>query len=202
MSEYDYKPNSHKYKERQKQEAQGEKRVAKVVKGNVKTKKRGEIRKFADVILAEDVGEVKRRAVDDVLIPSIKNALLDLIVETATMLFKGESARGRKRAGDYVSYRSYSDRDRRDTREPRARTRFDFDDLIFESRGEAELVREQMEDMIERYGMVTVADMYDMADLTAPYTGNRYGWTSIRSAEVVRTRDGYVIKLPRAMVID
>lgn len=202
MSEYDYKPNSHKYKERQKQEAQGEKRAVKVVTGNVKTKKRGEMRKFADVILAEDVGEVKRRAVEDVLIPSIKNALLDLIVETATMLFKGESARGRKRAGDYVSYRSYSDRDRRESREPRAKTRFDFEDLIFESRGEAELVREQMGDMIEQYGMVTVSDMYDMADLTAPYTGNRYGWTSIRSAEVVRTRDGYIIKLPRAMVID
>ena len=41
-----------------------------------------------------------------------------------------------------------------------------------------------------------------MADLTSPYTSNKYGWTNIRSAEAVRVRDGYILKLPKAMPID
>jgi hypothetical protein len=44
--------------------------------------------------------------------------------------------------------------------------------------------------------------MYDMADLTAPFTGNKYGWTDIRGASVERVYDGYIIKLPRAMPIE
>jgi hypothetical protein len=51
--------------------------------------------------------------------------------------------------------------------------------------------------------MVTVADMYDMADSTAPYTSNRYGWTSLRTAEVKRVQGGYyIIDLPKAAPID
>ena len=59
-----------------------------------------------------------------------------------------------------------------------------------------------MYDVIEQYEVVSVSDLYDMADLVAPHTGNRYGWTDLRNAEVIRVRDGYVIKLPRALPID
>lgn len=50
--------------------------------------------------------------------------------------------------------------------------------------------------------MVTVADMYDLAGLTAPFTAQRYGWFNIRTAEVIRGRDGYYLKMPKAMPID
>ena len=59
-----------------------------------------------------------------------------------------------------------------------------------------------MNEIIDRYGVVTVADLYDMADLSAPYTSNKYGWTSVRNVEIGRVRDGYVLKLSRAMPID
>ena len=59
-----------------------------------------------------------------------------------------------------------------------------------------------MHDAIARYGIVTVADLYDMAGLTAPYTSQKYGWMSVNGVNVVRTRDGYVLKLPRAVPID
>lgn len=72
---------------------------------------------------------------------------------------------------------------------------------MFETRGEADAVIDQMGAVIDQYNVVTVADMYDMADLTAPYTSNKYGWTSIRDARVERVRDGYVIKMPKARPI-
>ena len=59
-----------------------------------------------------------------------------------------------------------------------------------------------MSDIVGQYGMVTVADMYDLAGLTPPYTAQRYGWFNIRTAEVIRGRDGYYLKMPKAMPID
>ena len=59
MSEPVYTPNSHKYKEEQKRAAATEeKRVVKVAKGPVKTKK-NEVRKLADIFISEDVGYEK-----------------------------------------------------------------------------------------------------------------------------------------------
>ena len=202
MPEYDYKPNSHKYKERQKEAANEEKRVQKVVSGNVKTKKKSDVHKLADVFFSEDISNVKSYIIGDVLIPAFKKTIVDMITNGTDMLVYGESrSRKRRSDSDYVSYRSYSDR-RDDRREPRARSRFDYEDLVFESRGAAEAVRDEMQDALEDYGVVIVADMYDAAGLTAPYTANSFGWTSIRNSEVVRVRDGYVIRLPRPMAID
>ena len=64
---------------------------------------------------------------------------------------------------------------------------------------------DQMREMVDResgYGLVTVADMYDMAGLSVPYTARNYGWFNLRTAEVMRGHDGYFLKLPRAMPID
>ena len=59
-----------------------------------------------------------------------------------------------------------------------------------------------MNDIIARYDYVRVLDLYDMAELTAPFTANRYGWTNLKNAYVDRVRDGYIIRLPRAMPLD
>ena len=59
-----------------------------------------------------------------------------------------------------------------------------------------------MDDILEKYGMVSVADLYDLVGVTGNYTDNKYGWTNLSNAEIVRVRDGYQIKLPRARVLD
>lgn len=200
----DYKPNSNRFKEEQKAAITNppEKKVEKVIKGKAKTKKKGEIRKFADGFISEDVSNVKSYIIDDLIIPTLKRTIVDAIKNSAEMIFLGKiSDSGRSRSGaGYVSYRDYNKRD-----EPRSRessSRFDYDEIRFDTRADAEAVLDQMIDMIGRYGLVTVADMYDMADLTAPYTSNRYGWMSLRTADVARASDGYYIRLPRASAID
>lgn len=200
----EYQPNSHKSKEEKAIEAPTkEKRVQKVVNGKVKTKK-NEGRKLASMFISEDAANVKSYIVLDVLIPAIKKAILDIVTDGADMILYGGSGSNKRKSGNKISYRSYYDDKKDDRRDSglRAKGRFDYDDLVFDSRGECEAVREQMVDVIDTYGFVTVADMYDMADLPAPYTSSKYGWTSIRTAETVRVRDGYVLKLPKAMPID
>ena len=200
----EYPANSHRSKELATEGRSEERKVQKVVSGKVTTKK-NEVRKLTDIFISEDARNVKSYIFMDVLVPAIKKAISDIVTDGIDMILYGGSGSGRKtKPSNNVSYRNYyeSPRNSISSRNDPQRSRFDYDDIVFESRGEAELVREQMVDMIERYGFVTVADMYDMADLTSPYTSNKYGWTNIRSAEAVRVRDGYILKLPKAMPID
>lgn len=200
----EYPANSHRSKELATEGRSEERKVQKVVSGKVTTKK-NEVRKLTDIFISEDARNVKSYIFMDVLVPAIKKAISDIVTDGIDMILYGGSGSGRKtKPSNSVSYRNYyeSPRSSMSSRNEPQRSRFDYDDIVFESRGEAELVREQMVDMIERYGFVTVADMYDMADLTSPYTSNKYGWTNIRSAEAVRVRDGYILKLPKAIPID
>lgn len=194
-----YQPNSHKFKEEQREK----KKVEKVVNGTVKTKP-NTARKFTNLFISEDVSSVKSYIFMDVLVPAIKKAVSDIVRDGIDMLLYGES-KGRKNStnASYVSYRSYSDRDRRDDRHTsRSRVGYNFDDIILESRGEAEEVLTRMDELIDTYGIVSVADLYDLVGVTGNYTDNKYGWTNIRNAEPVRVRNGYILKLPKALPIN
>lgn len=210
MSEPVYTPNSHKYREEQKNKAPVEKRVTKVAKGPVKTKK-NEIRKFTDIFISEDIGSVKNYIFMDVLVPAIKKAVYDIVTNGIDMFLYGGSGKGKTSSGGAkVSYRQYYDQKNtgssgyRGSENTRVANGFDYEDLVFSNRGDAEMVKQQMKDVISRYGVVTIADMYEMADpnLTAPYTSHKYGWMDVSMAEAIRVRDGYILKLPRAVPID
>ena len=195
-----YKPNSHKYKEEQKNVPAERKKVEKVVKGKVKTKKKGELSKFKDMFISEDVSDVKSYIFMDVLIPAAKKAISDIVRDGIDMILYGNTHRRSSSSGaSYVSYRSYSDRDRRDDRrESRTRTGYSYDDIVLEDRGEAEEVLERMTELIDTYDVVSVADLYDLVGKSCNYTGNKYGWTNVRNAEPIRVRDGYLLKMPKA----
>ena len=75
-------------------------------------------------------------------------------------------------------------------------------DIIIENRGEAEDVLSRMDELIDQYGLVSVADLYDLVGINGNYTDNKYGWFNIRTASVVRVRDGYMIKLPKAVPLN
>lgn len=198
----EYKSNSHRSKELQAKER--EKKVEKVVTGKVITKKRSGFRKFADEFISEDAKNVKSYVFGEVLIPAIKKAVLDIVTDGINMILYGESGRGHKRStADRVSYRNYYDGPRGSSRDDRGySSRRSYDDIILDSRGEAEEVLARMDELMDTYGLVRVADLYDLVGITGEYTDNRYGWTSIRTAEIVRVREGYAIKMPRAIPID
>ena len=205
MSEPVYTPNSHKYKEQQKA-ATEEKRVQRVVSGPVKTKK-NEFRKIADIFISEDVANVKNYIFMDVLVPAVKKAIYDIVTNGIDMFLYGGSNKNRSNSsGTKVSYRQYYDQKNssgyRGSENVKTHNAFDYDDIIFNSRGEAEAAKQQMQDIVARYGIVTVNDLYEMTPLSAPYTAQKYGWMDVSNVEVVRVRDGYILKLPRAVPID
>lgn len=207
MNEREYGPNSNKHKEEQKNLA--EKKFEKVVNGAAKTKKKSEFSKLTSKIFSvEDAQDIKEYITDDVIVPGIKNLILDFIIGGATKLFGGKNRRPRSGAGSvsYTSFYNNNDSTRivggASSSISASRPRFDFDEIVYATRGDAEYVRTLMDEAIAKYGFVTVADMYDMSGLTQPYTSAKYGWMNIRNADIVPVRDGYVIKLPRISAID
>lgn len=82
----------------------------------------------------------------------------------------------------------------------RVAANYSYDDLIFSMRGDAELVLTRMYELLGTYRAVSIADMFDLAGVTSPngYTDNKYGWTDLSDARVIRVNGGYVIDLPRA----
>lgn len=199
----EYKSNSHKFKESQSQSLIEKKKVEKVVHGKVRTKPKSGISKISEVFISEDAANVKSYIVMDVLVPAVKKAISDIVRDGIDMILYGES-RGRKSStnSSYVSYRDYSRSDDRDRfRESRTRTGYNHDDVVLETRGEAEEVLSRMDELIDTYGVVSVADLYDLIGKSCEYTDNKYGWTNIRTAEPIRVRDGYMLKLPKALPI-
>lgn len=197
----DFPSNSFKSKENKQ-----DKKVEKVVKGKAKPKKKTNMQKFSDVFISEDVGDVKSYIIWDVLIPSIKKAISDIVTDGIDMILYGSSGRTKKRQTSRVSYGNYydgSDR-KRDRGTSTVRNGCEYENIIFESRGDAEKVLSSMDEIIDMYEFVSVADLYDLADIsTDKYTLNNYGWTNLHSARVVKCRgEGWTIKFPKALPLN
>jgi hypothetical protein len=79
----------------------------------------------------------------------------------------------------------------------RARANFDFDEIILPTRVEAEEVIDRMFDLVAKYEMVTVADLYDLVGIQGNYTDEKYGWEDVRGAGVTRVSNGYLLDIPR-----
>lgn len=171
------------------------KQVSKIVKGKVK--KRTSI--FSSVI-ADDVTSIGSYIVNDVIVPTVKRAIVDAVSDGVSMLFLGEKTSSKKRtgSGDYISYRDYS-RSSRDGYERHSRP--SYDDIVFERKSDAEEVLSTLDDIIEEYGVASVNDLYELVGERTEYTKNKYGWTSLRGADIISCRGGYRLKLPKATLI-
>ena len=190
----EYKSNSHRSKEQS-----SDKKVEKVISGNAKVKKRS--------ALSDDIQNIKSYVVMDVLIPAAKKAISDIVTNGIDMiLYPGGNGRPKRSNANHVSYRSYYDNRDRDRRyDPETRSRrssYSCDDIIIDTRAEAEEVLERMDELLDTYNVVSVADLYDLVGISCSYTDNKYGWTNLRNAEVIRVRDGYFLRLPKAGPID
>ena len=206
MEEEDYKPNSNRFKEEQKRVE--DKKVEKIISSPVITRKRSGIKRIKDDFISEDAKNIKSFIFGDVLLPAMKKAIHDIFTEGIDIILYGESRGNRRSAADRVSYRSYYDSGysnygRYSTRQADRRpSMYEYDDIILNSRAEAEEVLDRLDELIAQYGLISVADLYDLVGISGDPTNNGYGWTSIRNAKVTRVREGYMIEMPKPMPID
>lgn len=200
----EFKDKSNSFKTRAKKKSSEEpKKVQKIVTGEVHTKKRSGVRKLADIFLPEDVNSIKNHVIYDVIIPAAKK----IISDTVDTYLYGENSTNRKtNTSSKVSYEnSYVSalQNKSYNKALPLRKSYLFDEISFVRRGDAEAVLVQMDELIDTYGFATVADLYDLSGITTgSYVDNNWGWSDIRTAQVVRDRDGFLLKFPKAKPID
>lgn len=175
-------------------------KVQPIVKGKVKKNYKG-------LIFTEDVKSVGSYILLDVLVPAIKNAAYDMITNGISMMLFGNnkptnsSPTNGVRSTPYVSYNKFSRSPEPQTRRA-ATSGLVQEDIIFATRADAESVLMRMDEIVAQYQFVSIADYKELAGLTGSYTDNYYGWASLHTADVVRNRDGYYIKLPRPIPME
>lgn len=202
----EYQSNSHKSRELT-TETSAEKRAKKVVTGTVKIKK-NEGRKIANMFISEDINSVRSYVIEEVIIPMIKNGIVEAGKTFIEMIFFGSDRGSDRRAtglSDRVSYRRFYD-DRNNVRyesSPVISNKFDYKDIVLSSERDARNVLLEMKGILKTYGLVRIGDLYDiLGDESVPHTAFDYGWTDLSHTEIRRVRDGYLLVLPKAMDIN
>jgi hypothetical protein len=192
------------------------KEVKKIIKGNVKQRKKPFMKKLTDTFVGEDVDNVWEYLFYDVLVPATKNTLVDMVQGGVEMLLFGEKRRNniqRNADKSYISYNGISSnsslynrnsptRDSKRDISYRGRSSHNFDEIILTTRGEAEEVISHLADLVVDYGQASVADLYDLVGITGQFTDNKYGWRDLSSASVSRLREGFVLNLPKTIILD
>lgn len=201
----DYQGNADKNKE----EKKSDKQIEKVVTGEVVQKPKTIGRKFKDIFFGGDLKAATRYVTGDVLLPALRNLVVDMTSKGIERIVYGESGIRRRGSTDYrprVSYNtSYNNPIYRDPRSTRPllpdqsalnRQRKESVDLVLASKEEAERVVEQLIDIIDKYDVVSWADLCELVGWPSSHVDNKWGWTYLTNVDIRQTRDGYLIDLP------
>lgn len=168
--------------------------------------------KFMSLIIPEDITDIKKYIRDDVIIPGIKGLLLD----TMAMIFFNETytgKRGRIFNFEKKSYssmyggKSYNSSSRSERQKSNSyvnddRNRIDYRDVVLTDRADAEAVIEQLQMSIEKYGQVSIGDLYSLIDITPKHTDFDWGWTDPRCIGLRRVSNGYLINVDDARFLE
>lgn len=205
--------NSHKAKGGK--EEQSEKKIERVTTGEVSRRKKPLGKRFSESILAgEDARGVWGFVVMDILLPAAKDMMADAVSQGFERMIYGEVKSTSRRTGSrpggsngYVSYNRFAPSGGR-REEParnlsrRSRASHDFDEIVLETRVEAEAVIDGLFELVSKYNSATVADLYELVGISGNYTDDKWGWDDLRGAGVTRVRNGYLLDLPKPDPLD
>ncbi|MBP5324669.1 MAG: hypothetical protein J6Y86_04165 [Pseudobutyrivibrio sp.] len=193
--------------------SQENREVKKVIKGNATFAKPSLLRRIKNTFISDDASNVGSYIVDDIIIPSIQDGIMNSIISAATMIF----GRGR---GPYYGYRPYNNVSRASWRQPDRydntpydrygyrrddrvasdyRSTRSYKDVEIPSYEEALDVIHELYSLLENYHMVRVSDYFSAAGLTGEFTDNQWGWYDLPPRIAPRrTMTGrWTIDLPR-----
>lgn len=204
----DYQGNAKKERAKiERVEKKTEKNIKKVVTGEVIQKPKGVGRKFKDIFLGGDARQAARYVTADVLLPALRNLIVDMVTKGAERLIYGELQYRRRPTINYSSrYQGVQYNRPFDPRDPRERSyivsdrvrqnRHEINDVILATKEEADLVVERLIDIIDKYEIVSLADLYDLLGLQTSHIDNKWGWTVLGNVPIRQIRQGYLLELP------
>lgn len=203
-------------------EAIDPKKIEKVVTGEVHQRKKPVGKRFLETFFGGTAKGAATYVVMDVVLPAVKDVIFDAFSTGIERILFGEGRGGNRRTigrpsgpvsgrNGYVSYNQFSSGPpggRREREEPRslsrkARSNHDFEEIVLGSRAEANAVLERMFDIIEKYDVCSISDLYKLVGIAPQFTDEHWGWKDIHDARPVRAGSaGYVLDLPKPEYIE
>jgi hypothetical protein len=184
------------------------KKIERVTSGEAVRKKKSLGKQFKETFIVGDAKTALRYVMFDVLVPAAKDMLVEAGAQGIERLVFGDS---RRRGGStppqtgptgLIQYHRMRQSGPQRAMSRQARARHDFDEIVLQSRIEAEEVIDRLFDLVSRYESATVADLYELVGLASAHTDHKWGWTDLRGAGVSRVRGGFLLDLPEPHPLD
>lgn len=171
---------------------------SKVIAKASEKKNRTVYRALSDFVVS-DIPEVWEHLVIDVVIPTVKSMLTDMVTQGVQSLLYGNSAP--KTRGSYVTYGSRSTTSYSRASAPmrsRPQTRSDdrIRDLEFESNQDLRDMLAFIAEVFDDREVLTVAELKEAAGLKVSYVDDRWGWGREASFRSVVDRGRHVLLVP------
>lgn len=203
----------HNVKKTHDEKAEEEKIITPIVEGRVIVRKKGAFSKIRDFFAHEDSQSIGEYVLMDVALPAVRDLIFEMINAGAEKtLYPDTVSRGdySRRSSRTPYDRISTEKARRggDSRDPRSRMSavgrktHNFKEVILEDRAEAEEVLTDMYGLLDRFQMVTVADVYGLVGEDSDFIDSKWGWTNLDGAKASRVRGGYMLILPPTEELD
>lgn len=186
-----------------------EKNVEKIISGDVVARKKPIGKRISEAFTGDDAQAAGNYVLFEVVLPTFKSMLSEAVSQGVERMLFGD-ARPRSSVGMKGMHTAYnkisSGGNPYSAKMPQmsrpARAAHNFDEIVLESRSEAQEVIDRLVLFVEEYGVATVSDLYSLVGITGSFTDDKWGWTDMRGAEVRMIRGGFLVNLPRPMPLD
>ncbi len=199
--------------------AKDEKKVEAIEGLVVRRRKKPLGKRFMDTFVAGEAKGVGAHIMMNVLLPALKDMVVDAATQGIERAIFGENAPSRSRAISRLGQQAFTNYGRfasgagtvrrEDPRRevakqaPRNIDRPRFDQIIFASKVEGEEIISRLNDMIIRYETASIADLYSIINEPSNFVDDKWGWIDLTGASCVRISHGeYLLNLPQPVSLD
>lgn len=186
-----------------------EKKTESVVTNKVVVRQPSLLAKAKKTFLAANADSVKEYIFYEVVVPAIKGAISEATSGGIDRLLYGSGTSTSNKPlmrsnslGTKTNYSGISSskslapgRYSTDAVVPNRSSR-ELGEILLATRQEAEHVVRRLAELLDRYQTVSVADLFDLLNLSSQFTDDKWGWTSLEQTEIRRVRAGHQLILP------
>lgn len=176
----------------------------KLVSGPVVIRKKSLGARFKGFFFGHDAKGALRYITGDVLLPAVKNMVVDATSKGIERMIYGESAPRRRMEMGRTKFsyntpvnRGYSQRAMLPDQPPYSpQRRNEPGEIVLQSREEAIIILDKLAMDVEKYQFVSVADLHEYCGLPSAHIDQKWGWSNLQGSSVMQTRDGFLLDLP------
>lgn len=206
-------------KEPDKKTKKDKKPLEKITTGEVEVRPKGLAYKAKNLFFGDEARSAVRYITDDVLFPALRNLVVDTTTKFIERAIYGDKTPPSRRtygsgpsratystpvsrAGAYQGPFASRNQALSERQSPRRRNNMQIDEIIISSKADAEAVLDMLKTVIDQYESASVQDLKDLLGWPSQFTDINYGWTALGSADIHPVREGYLLDLPPAELLN